>query len=703
MSTDDALSKSMTGLRPKWDGKQATYVAYEQAMTFFLMSCQKGWVIDDVREFCGEPEPNDEAVKITGRVRVFGMLAMSVPMAELSQIRHDQDFVQEDGTPDKDHVQYIGNDPNKLWKAFREHAKGAVSEMAGPELHADFHNLSWDSSGATFLEQVVIAIAAVRKLRARAISIADDNYPLTETMLVQKLTWLLPPKFQGEFTAYQSINKLFALEARLKMDAIRFDKLEQSTHKSMVTRNEVEQLQDQIKTLSAQVKAKGNGNNRNYGNNRKNGWIDYTYESKGRRMDFAAGPKEGSGDTWCDVHGWGNHDNQTCFGQKQRSGQQQQRHSDGGQQKKKVYTMDDDGKMTLVTNIAGVRNCFASPCRIVDEIRVALLSNHGVNTKDKVYVDSASDISWCKQLDSIVEARKLEYFEAPTVDGTNDGGPITATHVGYRLLTISGVQYKIKTFYAPQFKYDIVSTHDLQEADVGVISPAKSEGGGMFLDVHGTKTACLSVGHIWILPSHVQPTVKSLATKASYSQFRKAFGNMPHDKVVSLAKAAGVVLENANKHRANLDIQHRQANQRAQHAVAVNDSRFSNKSGTRIVMDHIGSTFPRSIDGHKGCLTICDIDDPNGAYYVYPAKSMTAEETWTHVKTFFRETQQHVVLKDAINQNITIYSDGAGCFTSAYFVSQCHAAGIQTSVSTPHKHNAGKQRREACALSIPNE
>ena len=135
----------------------------------------------------------------------------------------------------------------------------------------------------------------------------------------------------------------------------------------------------------------------------------------------------------------------------------------------------------------------------------------------------------------------------------------------------------------------------------------KANGGGMFLVVNGERTACVRDGNIWVFPPCMKVDMKSLATAVDYSQFRKAFGNMPHDKVVSLTKGAGVTLGHQSKHRVQLDMQHRETNQRAQHPIAVQPSRFSRKEGLRLVMDHIGSDFPRSKRGYTGVLTICDM------------------------------------------------------------------------------------------------
>ncbi|PHR00191.1 MAG: hypothetical protein COB29_16075 [Sulfitobacter sp.] len=696
---EDAYAKDRMQLQ--WDGRATSFPAYERRAKHFLMMKDLAWVLDDLRQATGIDPPNGQNKK-KGETKAYAYLAESIsnPDKLISMIaKYDDKYGREavdqlQGNPDADAIQAarvavcVGFQPQRLWDAICNAAKGPIKDMSGKDIYSEMRSLKFDEDGS-YKERVERYIQKLRNILGRAQNINDPNYVITEAVLCEQFIDDMPRRFKKLKPAYRDIRSIHDLEDQANLDARDFDKDADEDHdlKAMTAMtdkdNQIAQMAQSLTQLQQVVEKLASGGKFQANSNRKE-----RYPTKAARMD----PNTNSvgGDLFCVMHGWGKHGNRDCRSQKGKA---------NTDSKKITLVKNDDETYSLMTNVHGAM------------VTIQAFAQTGENIANRIFVDCACEEGISNNIDQLTQVTKLNPSSAPLIEGTNDGEPVRATHRGLRTIEVQdGVYIREWVLYSAHFKYNLSATSSIALSGISTLHDASDPQRRLFLvpnkkhELCGARIPCQPVGKIWVLPESAkivhstaaEPAVKFNEPKAfaasnlsqstsrcDYGLFRRMLGAVSHDETMRVAKTMDVDLRNIKADEQHINVLGRVANQAKRPLKRVDKPAHDpHGSSIHIGSDTVGNHLPTSARGNKVLQTF-SILSAHG-YRAYAGKDKTADATWQRFKRFCMDEGLHMA-HEAVSQPIVFHSDQGGEYTGKGFATPLQKAGIKHVTSTAYK------------------
>lgn len=723
-----SITKLDTSSCPKWDGQPPSYHSFSQKFEIYILQEARGWALEYLRVDAGIALPTrrdvnalgaqvyvqDNAKSSEGRLQVYACLYASVPTSVIEQIQHDADLPAEvpdpaDPLANIANPAIIGRNPDRLWDAFRVHARGIVAEESGSTLSTSVNSYEWETNPegkGTYQAQVLWNLKVLKDYRNQFVALGEAEWPFTESMLIAKFKKMMPARFHMDYALYTNITTIQALTVRVLSDSLRYDNESPGTVETTKMMLAIQQgaTMNEMRTLFSTTTTPKTSDMGTASRLSR-------HEYRTRCLDKAAGPIKPN-QVWCEVHGWCTHTPAQCKHGSSKSKFETNSKESPPQDR---YVKNKDGTYSPIALAVPeyAKNPDGSFRALFSTRTLEVLINTGVVDEREAsdfYVDSGAEHSMSKTLLGLINVKELNPLHAPHTVGI--GGESTiATHSGTKIFQLDdGLSIPVNCFYPSAF--NIVSTNDLAKEDVSTFIDASDAHNRMFLisPFLSDKISCKRHGNLFVMPtppstsipSNLSDSVVAIATgtddppidppfrRVDYAEYRRGTGGLSHRATMSLAKEHNVkLIDNANKSQIFIDAQTRVANISSQPLVHVDVPESLNaKDEVRIVIDTIGNTFPMSRAGNKAAQTMMVLG--SDSIHVCTSKDHTASTTWENFKDFSRAANLLTPVAGTINSNHTIITDNGSEFTGSQFQIPMKQAGIKHITSVPHKSPSGR-------------
>ena len=182
-------------------------------MSNYMVRTKVAFMVDDLNPI-GYPQPVGNAASVApqraiAKAQAYVFLMDAVSESDLTSLIANYDADKDDADKLEIHP-----DPVKLWAAMQLHAKGAIVDISGSELHDRIQQWQWPARAGdgSYVSQVITAIAELREFCAQAALIEDGDYPFSEAMACHAFRSKMPTRMQREYVSYESLRRLHELK-----------------------------------------------------------------------------------------------------------------------------------------------------------------------------------------------------------------------------------------------------------------------------------------------------------------------------------------------------------------------------------------------------------------------------------------------------------------------------------------------------------